>query len=301
MNELGAYLDSDRTRLFCSPLLAFIDRPTGEFKYLPYNLDGESENLENYEPGGFHPVHLGDEYDGRYRVVHKLYLGGFSTVWLVRDFIDNRWAALKIVIARESPEYEHRSVINSDPSVSGSRFFSTVERKFWLNGPNGRHLCLVFPFGEPQTCQLLTYSGEPPGPHGPDYIVAHLDFCASSTFLSSEICIIDFGQSFKANNSTLGDLPEQWKDVQFDEDGLVVWMTVTRIRRSRTQLETLGGYFTGYSEETDEMLKAFPKIGEPEASHHIDLLSKIFVYDPEKRPSAEEIPTHPGFHLAEAQ
>ena len=40
----------------------------------------DCEDLENYEPGGFHPIHLGDIYDASYRIVHKLGFGGFSTV-----------------------------------------------------------------------------------------------------------------------------------------------------------------------------------------------------------------------------
>lgn len=44
------------------------------------------ESLLNYQPGGFHPVALGDTFkDGRYQVHHKLGWGGSSTVWLAHD------------------------------------------------------------------------------------------------------------------------------------------------------------------------------------------------------------------------
>ena len=113
------------------------------WKYLPFEL-GECEYLEDYEPGGFHPVHLGDVYDDRYQVVHKLGFGGFSTVWLARDTLTTRWIALKVIVARESPTYEARSTIASHPSIVGSRLFAVADRQFWIDGPNGRHLCLVF-------------------------------------------------------------------------------------------------------------------------------------------------------------
>ncbi|ATY60945.1 kinase dsk1 [Cordyceps militaris] len=55
------------------------------------------EDLGSYYYGGLHPVCLGDKFkDGRYRVVHKLGFGGFSSVLAVRDtHRDNRWAALE--------------------------------------------------------------------------------------------------------------------------------------------------------------------------------------------------------------
>ena len=58
------------------------------------------EDLERYEIGGYHPTHIGDElHGGRYRIVHKLGYGSYATVWLVRDQLKNRYAALKIATA----------------------------------------------------------------------------------------------------------------------------------------------------------------------------------------------------------
>lgn len=46
----------------------------------------EEEDLEDYRPGGYHPVNIGDEFNGgRYMIVRKLGWGHFSTVWLARD------------------------------------------------------------------------------------------------------------------------------------------------------------------------------------------------------------------------
>lgn len=47
--------------------------------------------------GGYHPVRMGERYkDGRYVVLRKLGWGHFSTVWLVRDAVAGREAALKV-------------------------------------------------------------------------------------------------------------------------------------------------------------------------------------------------------------
>lgn len=48
------------------------------------------EWIEDYHPGGFHPVHLGDLFnDGQFKVIRKLGEGAYSTVWLAHDL---RWA-----------------------------------------------------------------------------------------------------------------------------------------------------------------------------------------------------------------
>jgi serine/threonine-protein kinase SRPK3 len=56
-------------------------------------------------------------------------------------------------------------------------------------------------------------------------------------------------------------------------------------------------YLHGYNDETDALLEAMPKISENEAALLYDLLSKIFVYDPQKRVSAREMLSHPWFHM----
>ena len=45
----------------------------------------EVESPNGYRPGGYHPVHIGDFVHERYRVIHKLGFGTFSTLWLARD------------------------------------------------------------------------------------------------------------------------------------------------------------------------------------------------------------------------
>ena len=45
----------------------------------------DAESPHRYRPGGYHPVHLGDVFCERYRVIHKLGFGTYSTVWLARD------------------------------------------------------------------------------------------------------------------------------------------------------------------------------------------------------------------------
>ena len=44
------------------------------------------ENVLEYRPGGYHPLHLKDSlHDGRYLILRKLGYGSYSTTWLARD------------------------------------------------------------------------------------------------------------------------------------------------------------------------------------------------------------------------
>ena len=51
-----------------------------------YSCTVEAEPLNRYRIGGYHPVHLGDTFkNDRYKILHKLGWGSYSTVWLARD------------------------------------------------------------------------------------------------------------------------------------------------------------------------------------------------------------------------
>ncbi|KAJ4328830.1 hypothetical protein N0V84_000617 [Fusarium piperis] len=136
------------------------DESCRSLRYLLPNGVDDTEEVERYEVGGFHPVHLGDLFDeGRYRVVHKLGAGGFATIWLARDLLELSWVALKIVLAEESQSVEasvtvaHSIILESfhDPR------FVTYERYFLIDGPNGRHLCLVLPVLGPSAYRVSHY------------------------------------------------------------------------------------------------------------------------------------------------
>jgi hypothetical protein len=43
------------------------------------------EKREDYKVGGYHPVELGDQMNGRHRVIRKLGYVQYSMVWLVVD------------------------------------------------------------------------------------------------------------------------------------------------------------------------------------------------------------------------
>ncbi|KAH7875578.1 uncharacterized protein C8R40DRAFT_1011474, partial [Lentinula edodes] len=103
-----------------------------------------------YQPGGFHPVQIGDKFSaGRYRIIHKLGFGGSSTIWLARDgkFSDTgsgKLVAVKALRADESTtDYPDLVIPKLLQRTGPSHYFRIVEDHFFVDGPNGRHQFLV--------------------------------------------------------------------------------------------------------------------------------------------------------------
>ena len=123
------------------------------------------EKVEYYRPDGFHPVKLGDELN-QYKIVHKLGYGGFATVWLAWDLKEERYVALKIVLAQASQNVEEidiKALSHIKDRVSKGSLAPYIDfpvNHFWFEGPNGRHICVVSKFYGPSIASLMGLSGE---------------------------------------------------------------------------------------------------------------------------------------------
>ncbi|KAF4503417.1 CMGC SRPK kinase [Fusarium agapanthi] len=82
---------------------------------------------EAYHPGGYHPVHLGDVIQERYRIIRKVGWGQYSTVWLA---VDNFPGLVTL--------------------------YDTIK----ITGPNGEHDGLVFEPMGPDLTSLLRFRPE---------------------------------------------------------------------------------------------------------------------------------------------
>ncbi|KAN0066973.1 Protein kinase-like domain containing protein [Elaphomyces granulatus] len=105
------------------------------------------EWIEDYHPGGYHPVHFGDVFkDGQYKVNRKLGEGSFSTVWLAFDQKFHRYVALKIAVASMSKTSNELMILQRLAAATSTKVKPVTELldKFDHEGPNGVHLCLVF-------------------------------------------------------------------------------------------------------------------------------------------------------------
>lgn len=134
----------------------------------------DEEDVEDYTTGGYHPVQIGERFkDGRYEVVRKLGWGHFSTVWLAKDYHNNKsHVALKVV--RAAPHYTETAddeirllnrINDADPDHPGRRFVVSLYDSFQHHGPNGVHVCMVFEvLGENLLSLVKRYShkGVPP-------------------------------------------------------------------------------------------------------------------------------------------
>lgn len=112
----------------------------------------DEEDAEDYCKGGYHPVHVGEQYkDGKYTIVRKLGWGHFSTVWLSRDNTNGKHVALKVV--RSAAHYTEtaldeikllKRVVDANPNHPGKQHVVGLLDSFEHKGPNGTHVCMVF-------------------------------------------------------------------------------------------------------------------------------------------------------------
>ncbi|KAI1771431.1 kinase-like domain-containing protein [Hypoxylon cercidicola] len=113
-----------------------------------YHPTHDSDIVEGYRPGGYHPTTIGDMFrDGRYKIVHKLGFSGSSAIWLARDRLLQRFVSLKIQVANAFRNSNEGNILrllqNGNSSHPGKQFVPALLDQFTFEGPNGQHLCLV--------------------------------------------------------------------------------------------------------------------------------------------------------------
>ncbi|CAJ1409019.1 unnamed protein product [Effrenium voratum] len=144
--------------------------------------ESDDEGADGYRKGGYHPVHIGEIYNGRYHVLAKLGWGHFSTVWLCQDLQVTRYVAMKV--QKSAPHYTEAAYDEiellaeaakraKDPAweesqkgtlkqlfpEAGAEGFTGVvqliEDYFEHFGVNGKHVCMVFETMGPNVLALI--------------------------------------------------------------------------------------------------------------------------------------------------
>ncbi|KAI0531648.1 kinase-like domain-containing protein [Xylaria digitata] len=126
----------------------------------PYTCDVDAESICRYRPGGYHPIRLGDQLKGgRYKILHKVGWGGYSTTWAARDQVHQRYVAVKISVseAKNSHETSILRLISPFPgdTHTGRKPIVQLLDSFCIEGPNGKHQCLVMELLGPSIPELI--------------------------------------------------------------------------------------------------------------------------------------------------
>jgi len=108
----------------------------------------EDEGRNAFKRGGYHPVKIGEIFNSRYRILTKLGVGHFSTVWLAADQKTNQTVALKVVksasnyTAAAKDEIEILRKISQGDSASSKHVIQLIDH-FEHKGINGTHICMA--------------------------------------------------------------------------------------------------------------------------------------------------------------
>ncbi|KAH8903829.1 kinase-like protein [Coniochaeta sp. PMI_546] len=131
------------------------------------------EDLDQYRPGGLHPILLGDTLgEGRFQVVNKLGSGGFATVWLCADLEEQRYVAIKVLGAKASTEATNgetgeiailKHFKNTSNGELSANHICLAEDYFVETGPNGQHICLILPVLGRNIKNICYQYGDDPG------------------------------------------------------------------------------------------------------------------------------------------
>lgn len=115
-----------------------------EIDYFPLNA---VEKTEYYRNGGYHPVEIGETLGKRYRVVHKLGFGTYSTTWLAVDKTSGEYVAVKVGAGYSNPlEMEVMACLQTSIIFDARTTRSVIPPvldAFDVHGPNGKHPCYV--------------------------------------------------------------------------------------------------------------------------------------------------------------
>ncbi|KAL2286408.1 hypothetical protein FJTKL_06794 [Diaporthe vaccinii] len=140
-------------------------RYVSQMAHHPYACDIDAEPLHRYRVGGYYPLKLGDVLkQGRYKILHKVGWGGYSTTWAARDRKENRYVAVKVSVSQKSGsrEYQILRAISALPRGPGRNHVMQMLDHFEETGPNGTHGCLVLELLGPNVPDLIdsSYSDE---------------------------------------------------------------------------------------------------------------------------------------------
>ncbi|KGO70658.1 hypothetical protein PITC_055490 [Penicillium italicum] len=120
----------------------------------------DEEGCVDYNSANFYPAKPGEVLAKKFQLIVKIGWGTQSTVWLARDISRLKWQSekivtLKIINCNEADDARHEHEIEShliqqNPGHRGCVILRTCLDDFEVDGPEGKHTCLVYePMREP--------------------------------------------------------------------------------------------------------------------------------------------------------
>ncbi|KAK7549249.1 kinase-like domain-containing protein [Phyllosticta citricarpa] len=126
--------------------------PSKDFVQIPASERVEEETIPDYVASRYYPTQIGEILQDRFQIVGKLGFGITSTVWLARDLRECRHVALKLFINSKSMGSELDNELNiykrmesASKDHPGRSAIRPLLDSLDVDGPNGRHRCLVHP------------------------------------------------------------------------------------------------------------------------------------------------------------
>ncbi|KAF5536633.1 CMGC kinase [Fusarium mexicanum] len=107
------------------------------------------EDINLYPRGFCYPISIGEIIVARYRIIHKLGHGAFSTVWMAQDMVEHKDVALKILMLGGSDERDYHVQSEIIGSAEDLTYLLVYHETFLLLSPHGKHRVFVLPIQGP--------------------------------------------------------------------------------------------------------------------------------------------------------
>ncbi|EFR03997.1 serine/threonine protein kinase [Nannizzia gypsea CBS 118893] len=279
--------------------------------YIEYDWIDGAESLSQYQPGGYHPVIVGDMVHDRYRIVDKLGFGGYATIWLARDsqleYTRSEWDApmlhddpaqcnlweasysrlFPIDVARALSAAVTLSVasIHSRGFVHGAKFPSSFDNlsveKFYEE------------YGKPETVPVTRSDGAP---------LSFGKYAEDFTLSDTHVLLSDFGEAFSpTSESRLGKgcrtpLHLRPPEARFEPDTPMsypadIWGSAVAIWEIVGMKAIWSCEFAtpdSVTKQHIEVLGPMPTDKE-ETVAFLDLMRQMLVFRPKERPTALQV------------
>ncbi|KAE8343402.1 hypothetical protein BDV24DRAFT_172809 [Aspergillus arachidicola] len=104
--------------------------------------------LPTYQAEKYYPVNQGEILNDRYQTLAKIGYGVTSTVWLAKDLIASTYVVLKVYVTGQGRDHErelriYKQINGVGTKHPGRNVICKLLDHFDIQGPHGRHVCLV--------------------------------------------------------------------------------------------------------------------------------------------------------------